>query len=82
MSYKQKGVLSMPRMTWSHGWMVKFIVMQVHHARVCADEGNLDWCAIIAERYFSCTNVFDVYGLYKENNITVSYISDEVKAHE
>ena len=58
------------------------VVMQVHHARICANEGNLDWYAIIAERYFSCTNAFVVYVLYKENNITVSCISDDGKEHK
>ena len=58
--------------------MVKFIsTMQVCHVCVCADKCNLDWCEIIAERYFSGTNTFVVYVLYKENNITVSCISDD-----
>ena len=61
---------------------MKFIAMQVHHVCVCADECNLDWCETIAERYFSCTNTFVVYVLYKENNITVSCISDDHKAGE
>ena len=62
--------------------IVKFVVMEVRHVCVCADECNLDWCEIIAERYFSCTNRFVVYVLYKENNLTVSCVSDDHKAGE
>ena len=62
--------------------MVEFIVMQVHHAYIYADEGNLDWCKSIAERYFGCTNAFFVYILHKENNITVSCISNDDEARE
>ena len=40
--------------------MVEFIVMQVHHAYVYADEGNLDWCKsidediLVAQMHFLC----------------------------